>query len=120
VLLAASSQTLFKLWRIVPGLRHATVLLTYLTVAALIYVGWNHTGSLPAIQVRSAAVTAMVVVAGASLLAFSRRVIRTQASLGRLAITVLALVAWIPARLQLHLLDPLFLRLGKLDRLPRD
>jgi hypothetical protein len=50
-------------------------------------------------------------------LGLCRRLIRTQASLGRVAVTILALVAWIPARLQLHLLDRWFLKLGKLDRL---
>ncbi len=119
VLLAAGSQTLFKLWRIVPGLVPATALLTSLAVAALLYEGWNHTGSL-AIRVRTVVAWALLLVASGVLLALSRRVVRTQASLGRLAVTVLALVAWIPARLQLHLLDPLFLKLGRLDRLPRD
>ena len=120
VLLAAGSQTLFKIWRIVPGLMPATVLLASLIVSALLYEGWNHTGSLPAIPIRTVVVASLLVVAVNWLLGLSRRVIPTQASLGRLAITILALVAWIPARLQLHLLDPLFLKLGKLDRLPPD
>ena len=120
VLLGAGSQTLFKVWRIVPGLAPATAVLASLVVAALLYRGWNHAGSLPAIPVSIVAATALATVASGLLLGLCRRVIRTQASLGRLAVTVLSLVAWIPARLQLHLLDPLFLRLGRLDRLSRD
>ena len=55
--------------------------------------------------------------ASALLLGLCRRLIRTQASLGRVAVTVLVLVAWVPARLQLHLLDRWFLKLGKVNRL---
>jgi predicted acylesterase/phospholipase RssA len=120
VLLGAGSQTLFKLWRIVPGLASATAVLVSLMVAVLLYGGWNHTGSVPAIPVRTVVVLALMLVSIGLLLGMCRRVIRTQASLGMLAVTALALVAWIPARLHLHVLDPLFLRLGTLDRLSRD
>jgi hypothetical protein len=119
VLLKASSETLFKLWRIVPTLGLATAGFIALTVSALLYEGWNHTGSLT-LRAPTVVALALVLVATGVLLAVSRRVVPTQASLGRLAVTIIALVAWIPARLQLHVLDPLFLRLGRFDRLPRD
>ena len=119
VLLGAGSQTLFKLWRIVPGLVPATTLLASLMIGAGLYGGWNYQGSLPAIRVRTVVAAALAVVASWWLLRLCRKMIRTQASLGRLAVTVLSLVAWIPARLQLHFLDPLFLWLGRFDRLPR-
>jgi predicted acylesterase/phospholipase RssA len=119
VLLGASSQTLFKLWRIVPGLTPATALLGFLIVVALLFQAWRQPGSIPAIGVRTLVGALLAVVAGGLSLGLCRRLIRTQASLGRVAVTVLALVAWIPARLQLHLLDRWFLMLGKVDRLSR-
>jgi predicted acylesterase/phospholipase RssA len=119
VLLRASSQTLFKIWYIVPWLPPATALLASLIVGGLLYGGWNHTGYLT-IRVRSVVAWVLVALAGAVVLYVSRRVVRTHASLWRLAVTVVALVAWIPARLQLHLLDPLFLWLGSFDRLLPD
>jgi predicted acylesterase/phospholipase RssA len=36
---------------------------------------------------------------------------------GRIGVGLLSLIAWIPAQLHLRLIDPLFLRLGKLERL---
>ncbi len=119
VLLDASSQTLFKVWRTVPGLLPATIAVTPLAALALLYGAWHHPGSLPAIPIRTVASAALLALAAGLFLSLCRRVIRTQASLGRLAVTVLALVAWIPARLDLHLIDPLFLKPGRLDRLKR-
>ena len=117
VLLGASSQTLFKLWRIVPGLTAVTTLLGALAIAVLLSLAWRQAGSTPAIAVRTLVGVIVAVVTSGLLLGLCRRLVRTQASLGRVAVTILALTAWIPARLQLHVFDRWFLKLGKIDRL---
>jgi hypothetical protein len=119
ILLAASSQTFFRLWRIVPGLAAATAVLAVSMVAVLLYWGWTHPGALPPIPIRILAIGTLLAVVSGLFLGVCRRVIRTQASLVRVAVTLLALVAWIPARVHLHVLDPLFLRLGRVNRLRR-
>jgi predicted acylesterase/phospholipase RssA len=115
-LLRASSQTLFKLRWIVPSLTPVSLAVA---VAAL-YWAFRSPGSLPPIPVRTLAVAGASVAATAFLLSQMRRVVRTQVSLSGLVITLLALVAWIPARLHLRLLDPLFLKLGEVGRLRTD
>ena len=112
-LLGAANRTLFKLWWIVPGLKPVSAALAL----SALYWAFTCPGSLPAIPLRTIAEAAVAAGAIAILLSRIRRVIRTQASLGALLITFLALVAWIPARLQLHVFDRVFLRLGTLDRL---
>jgi hypothetical protein len=115
-LLGASNRTLFKLRWIVPGL---TPIFIAAALGAL-YWALVHPGSLPGIPVRWIAVATIAVLATAAVLSQMRRWVRTQVSLGGVLITLLALVIWIPARLHLHVLDPLFLRLGKIDRLRPD
>lgn len=115
-LLRASSQKLFKLRWIVPGLTQVSVAVAL----AALYWTFRSPGSLPAVPLRAIAVAAVAVAATAVFLSQIRRLVRTQVSLSELLVTLLALVAWIPARLHLHVLDPLFLKLGRIGRLRRD
>jgi uncharacterized membrane protein (UPF0136 family) len=115
-LLGASSLRLFKLRRIVPGLTPVSVAVAF----SALYWAFKYPGTLPAIPVRAIAAAVAIVGTTAVILGQIRRLVRTQVSVGGLLITLLALVAWIPARLHLHVLDPLFLELGKIGRLRPD
>ncbi len=45
------------------------------------------------------------------------RVVRARAGLANVIVTAVALVAWLPAWIQLHLLDPMLQRRGSMERL---
>jgi predicted acylesterase/phospholipase RssA len=119
-ILEVASNRLFKAWRLIPPLQALAAVLLLLAVGGGVgaYMAWG--SGLAQVEIGSLLIgvaTILIAVALGPTLGGVARLVRYRKAPSQVLVGVgMALGGWLIARVQLHLIDPIYLRWGSIDR----